>query len=141
MVLAVLMSLGAASGCRRGVPVVDASAPPPTTDGTISGRVTTAGDASRLVGRKVEAINLTTGAKAGTTTSSMGGFSLKVPPGKYRLTVELRDGEALARPPGTIDINPSDLDHDVEVVVTPAIARPRQSDVMRSSDGLGAPIA
>jgi hypothetical protein len=132
---------GSTAGCRRGVPVIDTNPEPAGADGTISGRVTGLADAARLAGRRVDAIELTTGRKVGVSTSSMGAFSIKVPPGKYRLVVELRDGEALASSPGPIEINKSDLDHDIELVVTAVVSRPRQSDSMRGTDGLGAPIA
>jgi hypothetical protein len=135
------LTLGSAAACRRGVPVIDTNPRPSTVDGTISGRVTGMADSTRLGGRRVEAIELATGRKVSVSTSPMGAFSLKVPPGKYRLVVELRNGESLARGPGTIEINESDLDHDIELVVTAAVSRPRQSDLMRRSDGLGSPIA
>jgi hypothetical protein len=51
------------------------------------------------------------------TTNVSGGFSIKVPPGKYRLEVDLREGERILRSPGTIDINKSDLDANREVVI------------------------
>lgn len=134
---------GVAAGvaCRRGVPVLDAGTKPPTLDGTISGRVTTESDSSRLVGRRVEVVNLSTGDRRAVSTSSNGGFTLKVPPGKYRLQVELRPGEAIAKAPDTIDINPSDLDSDVLIVVTVPQPTPHPADANRDTDRLGAPIA
>ena len=50
-------------------------------------------------------------------TSVTGGFSIQVPPGKYRLEVELREGEAITKDPGTIDINKSYLDANIIVEV------------------------
>jgi hypothetical protein len=136
-----LLALLAGYGCRQGVPVLDTSPPPPSVDGTISGRVVGAGDAARLEGRRVEAINVHTGERISATTAGTGGFSLKVAPGTYRLTVELRDGEALAATPAPITINQSDVDANIELVITTAVARPRQSDSLRGAQGLGAPVA
>lgn len=138
----VAVASGAAGvACRRGVPVVDAGEKPPTVDGTISGRVTTEGDTARVESRRVEAVNLATGERRSVSTSTDGGFSLKVPPGKYRLQVELRPGEMIARGPDTIDINSSDMDSSLVIVVTAATPKPHPADSVRDTDGLGAPIA
>jgi hypothetical protein len=48
-----------------------------------------------------------------------GGFSIPVPPGKYRLRVDLLEGESIVKDPGVIDINESDLDANLEVVIGP----------------------
>jgi hypothetical protein len=138
MVVAGLLSVAA---CRRGVPVIDPGQPPPTTDGTISGRLTTRGDTARLVGRRVEVVNVQTGERRSVSSSSDGGFTVKVPPGKYRLQVELRPGEAISKGPETIDINPSDLDSDIVIEIASAPPRPHPADSTRGTEGLGAPIA
>jgi hypothetical protein len=139
--LAAIIGGAAGVACRRGVPVLDAGPKPPTMDGTISGRLMTEDDASRLVSRRVEAVNINTGDTRAVSTSTDGGFTLKVPPGKYRLRIELRPGEAIAKAPETIDINPSDMDNDVEIVITPAPPKPHPADSVRDAEGLGAPIA
>lgn len=136
-----LLAVFSGSGCRLGVPVVDPGERPPAVNGTISGRVMGVDDSARLVGRRVEAINVDTGTRASVTTASTGGFSLKVPPGTYRLSVELHEGETLPNPPGPITINASDMDANIELVVSTTVARPRQSDSLRGSEGLGAPVA
>jgi hypothetical protein len=140
IVVAVIGAL-AVVACRRGVPVLDAGQKPPTVDGTISGRLTTEGDASRLVARRVEVVNVTTGDRHAVSTSTNGGFTLKVPPGKYRLQVELRPGEAIVKGPDTIEITPSDMDNDIVVVITAAPPKPHPADNIRDTDGLGSPIA
>jgi Carboxypeptidase regulatory-like domain len=112
----VLAALIFAAACRQGVPVVDPSARPPTTDGTISGRVvTTAG--TPLSGRKLDFVNSSSGATLSVTSDANGAFTIKVPPGKYRLKLELRSGETLEKPTGDIEINRSDLDNNIQVVV------------------------
>jgi hypothetical protein len=142
--IAILVAvIGGVAGvaCRRGVPVLDAGQKPPTMDGTISGRVQAEGDSARLASRRVEVVNLSTGERRSVSTSNDGGFTLKVPPGKYRLQVELRPGEAIAKAPDTIDINRSDMDNDLVIVITAAAPRPHQADSIRDTDGLGSPIA
>ncbi|MGH9331037.1 MAG: carboxypeptidase-like regulatory domain-containing protein [Vicinamibacterales bacterium] len=105
-----------AAACRQGVPVVDPSARPPTTDGTISGRVTSAAG-TPLGARKLDFVNAATGATHSVSSDASGAFTIKVPPGKYRLKLELRSGETLEKPLGEIDINRSDLDNNIQVVV------------------------
>ncbi len=46
-----------------------------------------------------------------------GGFSIPVPPGKYRLEVELQGAERILQSPGTLDINESDLDANRELAI------------------------
>lgn len=139
--LIMISGVAGVTACRRGVPVLDPGDKPPTMDGTISGRVMTENDTSRLVGRRVEVLNLATGDRRAVSTSNDGGFTIKVPPGKYRLQVELRPGESVIKGPDTIDINRGDIDNDVEIVVTVAPAKPHPADSIRDTDGLGAPIA
>jgi hypothetical protein len=114
--LAVLLILGS-GGCRTGVPVVDRGEKPPTHDGTIAGNVRTDSDAA-VVTRVVRAVAVSTGQKFETTTNSAGTYTLKVPPGRYRLEVELRDGERLSKEPGETQINASDLDPGRNFVIT-----------------------
>jgi hypothetical protein len=111
----VLTALGGGA-CRPGQPLVDTTPGKNMTPGTIAGNVrTSAGDP--LSGRNVHAIDLATGKRYSAVTGVTGGFSIKVPPGKYRLELELREPETVAQQPGTIDINQSDLDTDLNIVV------------------------
>ena len=50
-------------------------------------------------------------------TNVTGGFTIKVPPGEYHLEVDLQPGEKIVREPGTVHINKSDLDANLEIVV------------------------
>jgi hypothetical protein len=105
-----------AAACRPGVPVVDPSERPPSLDGTVSGHLaTTAGD--RVAGRKIELVEINTGSRHSVTTDANGAFTVKVPPGKYRLDVELQAGERVEKAPKEIDINKSDLDSSLEIVI------------------------
>ena len=99
-----------------GQPLVDTEKGHNTTPGTIAGSLrTTAGDP--LPDRLVTAVDTVSGQKYSSGTGVTGGFSIKVPPGKYRLTVELRGEETVAQEPGIIDINKSDLDTDLNIFV------------------------
>jgi hypothetical protein len=84
--------------------------------GTIAGNVRTTAD-DPLPGRHVQAIDTVTGQRYSTVTGVTGGFSIKVPPGKYRLELELREPETVVQQPGIIDINQSDLDADQNIIV------------------------
>jgi hypothetical protein len=107
----------AAGGCRAGQPIYSRTPGDQSTPGTIAGIVRAGEGGDPLAGRRIEAVPVTGGRRYSATTSVTGGFSIPVPPGKYRLEVELREGERVVRSPGTIDINDSDLDANLEVVI------------------------
>ena len=107
--------LTAALGCRTGRPLLDSSRDNDQAPGTIAGIVTAGGEP--VAGRKIEAVRVGTDARYGAVTNITGGFSIPVPPGKYRLQVALQEGERVVRDPGEIDINESDLDANLEVVI------------------------
>jgi len=86
--------------------------------GTIAGIVSASGGSTALVGRKVTATNLATNAKYEATTATDGGYTIKVPEGRYHIEVELRSGEALSKRPADTRINNSDLDPHRDFVVT-----------------------
>jgi hypothetical protein len=104
-----------ALACRPGTPVIDTGDKPPTREGTIAGRVLTEGNTA-VVSRVVRAISAD-GTRHEATTNSAGGYSMKVPPGKYRLEVELREGERLIKGPTETEVNASDLDPDRSFVI------------------------
>jgi hypothetical protein len=106
----------AAVACRPGRPVFDTSPGDKTARGTIAGIVSAAGG-ERLSGRRVHAVDLGTSQRYSAVTNVAGGFSIPVPPGKYRLELVLLEGETVLRQPGVIDINESDLDANLEIVV------------------------
>ncbi len=105
----------AAAACRTGTPVVDRGPKPPTAEGTIAGRVLTEGNAA-VVSRLVRAI-AADGTRHEATTNSAGTYSMKVPPGKYKLEVELRAGERIVKEPGETEVNKSDLDPRRDFVI------------------------
>lgn len=113
-----LAAVLAASGCRTGQPIYDSSQHDHQTPGTIGG-ILRAGIGGEPVARRVVvAVNLSDSAlRYSATTNVTGGFSIKVPPGHYRLEVDLREGERILRSPGIIDINKSDLDANRELII------------------------
>src|SRR5688572_16849041 len=111
--------LGAAS-CRGAVITTD---PGLNAGGTIAGFVRATDGSVPLVTRRVTAIHATSGARFETTTGVNGGYTIKVAEvGRYRIEVELRDGEVVAKGPDETDINNGDLDpgRDFEITVAPA---------------------
>jgi len=114
LALALAALLGAA--CRPGQPLIDTTPGKNMTPGTIAGNVRTNAE-DPLPGRHVHAVDTVTGQRYSAVTGVTGGFSIKVPPGKYRLELELRDQETVVQQPGIIDINKSDLDTDLNIVV------------------------
>ena len=136
--LAALLSLTA---CRRGVPVIDTAPKPQQADGTISGTVRGPAGTTAIDSRAVAVINVDTGERQSTTTNNAGGFTFKVPPGRYRVELALRDGEALVKQPGVMNVDRSDIDAHADFVVgASGVARPRYH-APRSDDGLGSAIA
>ena len=114
--LVALLALTVA-GCRG--PVITTK-PELKAGGTIAGIVRGTDGSVPLVGRKVTAINAKTGARFETTTGTNGGYTIKVPEeGPYRIEVELREGEVIAKGPTGTDINNGDLDpgRDFEITV------------------------
>ena len=113
-VWAVLL-VSVALGCRTGRPLLDSSRDNDQAPGTIAGILTAGGEP--VEGRTIEAVRVGATGRYPAVTSVTGGFSIPVPPGKYRLEVTLREGERVVRDPGVIDINESDLDANLEVVI------------------------
>jgi hypothetical protein len=105
-----------AAGCRTGQPVINTEHDM-ATPGTIGGILQGTGGGAPIAGRRVHAVSLRGGGRYSAVSSVTGGFSIQVPPGKYRLEVELQEGEAITKDPGTIDINKSDLDANIMVEV------------------------
>jgi hypothetical protein len=90
------------SGCHPNADLVSVSSA--AIGGTIAGVVTGPADAT-LADRTVTIVNVETGERYQTATGEKGGYSLRVPPGRYRLDVQLRPGEQLAEKEPTILLN------------------------------------
>jgi hypothetical protein len=114
---AVLVALTVAACAARG-PILDTGSKPVGVGGTIAGIVRVAGSGQPLSGRKVTAIEVGSGARYEASTATNGGYTIKVPTGKYRLEVELRAGETLTEQPSVTEITASDLDADRDFAIT-----------------------
>lgn len=104
-------------GCHPNRPVVDFNQRPDV-GGTISGRVLANGGALPVGGRQVTAINMDTGARLATSTTSTGGYTVRVPAGKYRLELEIRSNEEISSAPDATDVDAGDLDAGRDFVLT-----------------------
>jgi hypothetical protein len=119
--IACVVFLIMAAACHGG-PVITTE-PPLKAGGTIAGIVRATEGSAPLPTRVVTAINTQTGVRIQTTTGTNGGYTIKVPEsGRYRLEVELRDGEVVAKGPEETEINNGDLDpgRDFEITLKPA---------------------
>lgn len=109
-----------ASACSRDAVIT--TDPGLKAGGTIAGIVTATDRSVPLVARRVTAVNAKTGARFDTTTGINGGYTIKVPEtGHYRIEVELRDGEVVAKGSQETDINNGDLDagRNFEITIKP----------------------
>ena len=115
-----LLALLLSAACHPG-PVIDTN--PSKVGGTIAGLVSTADSTVAVPGRKVTAIEVSKGTRFDTTTGTNGGYTIKVPEGTYRLEVELRPTETLAKRPDETQVNNGDLDPGRDFVITVRAAR------------------
>lgn len=111
-----LIAATLAAACHPG-PVVDTGPKPVPVGGTIAGIVSTDTNAP-VAGRQVAAINIATSERFEATTAENGGYTIKVPQGTYRVEVQLKPGETLAKQPGDTKIDRSDLDSQRDFVIT-----------------------
>ena len=116
---AVIAVVALAGACRTGQHIFDRAPENQQTPGTIAGILSAGIGGEPVAGRAVHAVEVGGDRRYSATTSVTGGFSIPVPPGKYRLEIDLREGERILREPGTIDINESDLDANLEVAIGP----------------------
>ena len=113
LLIAAVLAIGA---CHPG-PVINTGPDQGSVGGTIAG-IVSRDTKDPVPGRRVTAINLQTGARFEATTAVNGGYTIKVPEGRYRLELELREGEIVAKHPGETRVENSDLDPRRDFVVT-----------------------
>ena len=114
--LGLALILTSSVACHPGQPLAGGVKQP--VGGTVSGAVSAADASVAVVGRKVTLTEISTNAHYDTTTAANGGYTIQVPPGTYRIFLELRPGEALAKHPEETSIHVSDLDARRDFVVT-----------------------
>ena len=112
---ALIVCLAALSAACHPGPILSAEQ---KVGGTIAGIVTTADSTVAVPGRKVSAIDVSTGTRHDTTTGPNGGYTIQVPVGTYRLEIELRSGETLAKQPDQTHVSNGDLDPHRDFVIT-----------------------
>ena len=117
-----LTCLLSTAACHPG-PIVGAKSV--SAGGTIAGLVSTTDSAVAVPGRTVTAINVRTGSRHTATTAGNGGYTIKVPEGTYRLEIELRSGEKLAKKPDDTSVNNGDLDPGRDFTITVGPLEPR----------------
>lgn len=115
---ALILVLLITTACYPRQPLVDTGNKPDQVGGTIAGLVRASDGATPLSARKVSAIDTESGVRFDVSTASNGGYTMKVPAGKYRLEVELRQGEILSMRPDSTQINPGDIDAGRDFVVS-----------------------
>lgn len=121
------------------MPVINPDGSDPGAHGTISGTVRAPENGEPIEGRVVEVVNVESGERQRTTTANTGGFTFKVKPGRYRVSVALLAGESILKQPGVIEVNRSDVDAFADFVIGgERILKPRLSAPVNPA--LGAPI-
>ncbi len=116
--VAAALALLTGAACHTNRPIWSATPGDSRTPGTIAGILKTPGG-EPVAGRRVSAVGIETAQRYSAETNVNGGFSIHVPPGKYRLEPELREGETVVRDPGVINVNKSDTDANREIVIRP----------------------
>jgi hypothetical protein len=111
----VALLLAGAAACHHPGPIAGGTKAPEST-GTISGIVSSVGGTG-LPGRKVTAVEVASNDRHDATTGADGGYTIKVPPGHYRLELALTTGESLQTRPPEVHITRSDLDAGRNFVV------------------------
>lgn len=117
---AVLCASMLLAACAATGPAYDPG-PRPDVGGAIAGRVSTNDGATALGGRKVTAVNLSTGARYDVSTATNGGYTVRLPVGMYRLEVELRSGEMVTTQPEATEVDRGDLDAGRDFVISTAV--------------------
>jgi len=102
---AAALALGA--GCRTAGPLVGGDREP--AKGTISGSVAGPDGVAPVRDRLVEAVEVETGDRYPAMTSATGGYTIELPPGRYRLEVDLAEGEEVASDPGVVEVREGQL--------------------------------
>jgi hypothetical protein len=106
------------AACSLNKPVAGTGERSTATNGTLAGLVSTDAGKTPVSGRKVTATNTATNAHFDTTTATDGGYTLRLPAGRYAIDVELQAGERLEKRPEPTDLGAGDLDAGRDFVIT-----------------------
>ena len=118
LVIGVLMA--GTYACGRGATVLETTPRQSIGDGTVTGIVTGPDGKSPLVDGPVEAINVANSSRVSARTNPAGGYTLKLPPGKYTIAPQLFPGETLAKQPPPMDIEVGEIETSVDFSVNGA---------------------
>jgi hypothetical protein len=99
--LGLLAVMAAGAGCQTAHPGVGNAASQAAV-GTLTGSVHATGNAGPLSGRGVTATEVASGEHYSGITNRAGGFIFALPPGRYRLAVDLMPGEMLLQGSGEV---------------------------------------
>jgi hypothetical protein len=102
-------------GCRTAAPLIGAEEVPARA--TVAGKLTGPRGSGPIDGRLVSAVEVTPGARYSTKTHLSGGFSLLLPPGRYRLEVALVPAERVVQDPGVLELAPGAFVGEANVVL------------------------
>ena len=105
------------AACHTERPIVNNGAKQAPVGGTIAGVVKAENSTVVPLTRKVTAVDVRSGKQFDTTTGTDGGYTIQVPVGTYRIELELRAGEALAKQPAETHVNNGDLDSARDFVI------------------------
>jgi hypothetical protein len=116
--LALVLALAALGGpaCRTGHRFLSGEEDP-RAKATLSGTVRGPEESAPVVGRRVEAIAVRGGRRFVTRTGVNGGFTLLLPPGRYRLEVALASVESVVAQPDVLDLDPGSVVAGIDVVL------------------------
>ena len=104
--------------CHTERPIVNSGPKQPSVGGTIAGIVKTQDASIAPPAHKVTAIDVRSGSRFDATTGLDGGYTIQVPEGTYRVEIELRGSEAVAKQPAQTHVNNGDLDASRDFVIT-----------------------
>jgi hypothetical protein len=104
--------------CHTERPIVNSGPKPPAVGGTIAGIVKTEDPRVAPPSRKVTAVDVRSGSHFDAVTGADGGYSIQVPEGTYRVEVELRGNETLAKRPGETHVGNGNLQAARDFVIT-----------------------
>ena len=112
------LSAAVTAGCAaaHGDPLLGGEKPPEQT-GTLSGVVRAEASNVPLSARRITITNLDNGETHETSTAANGGYTIKLPMGRYRVSVQLNANELVKSGPDELVINRSDVDSGRDFII------------------------